>query len=240
MKKLILTQRSTSRTLSHILVPSFAAAFLGMSLISTAHAATPLTATMDFGARGNNVTNLQAFLAENPSIYPQGLVTGYYGSLTVQAVRNFQTQYGIVSSGTPGTTGYGRVGPSTLARINQLMATGWGNNPTADMSGPSIYSVAHTDGQTSHTFNWVTNENATARVFYDTAPVQFNEGQDDSSGFGARTGRVASTDSVTRTTHSVTLSGLMPNTLYYYTLVSTDATGNVSVDGPNNTSRTNT
>ncbi|MFA5131778.1 MAG: peptidoglycan-binding protein [Candidatus Paceibacterota bacterium] len=219
-------QRST---VTKVLTPAFAAAILGLGLFSTASAADMLTSQLDFGARGINVTNLQSFLAETPSIYPQGLVTGYYGSLTVQAVKNFQAVYGFDQ--------VGRVGPQTLAKINSLIANG--GSVSADVSGPALYSVAQNIGQTYNTFSWATNENASARVFYSTSPVQFNEGDITSAGFGARTGQVASTDSNFRTTHSVSVMNLQPNTIYYYTLVSTDASGNVSVFGPNNTFRTN-
>jgi peptidoglycan hydrolase-like protein with peptidoglycan-binding domain len=240
MKNLKLTQRSTSRTLlTQVLTPAVVAAFLGMTLMSTAYAADPITAQLDFGARGTNVTNLQAFFATNPAIYPEGMVTGYYGALTRAAVMRFQATYGIVSSGTAATTGYGRVGPTTLARINQLMASGWGNTPSMDASGPALYSVAHAVGQTSNTITWITSESATSRIYYSTSPVKFNEGGENSAGFGATTGQVASADSNLRTSHQISLTGLLPNTVYYYTLASTDASGNVSLYGPNNTFRTN-
>lgn len=53
-------------------------------------------------------------------MYPEKLVTGYFGPLTLKAVQRFQTKYGIVSSGSPSTTGYGRVGPRTRAKLNEL------------------------------------------------------------------------------------------------------------------------
>ena len=34
------------------------------------------------GSTGSNVTNLQTFLASDRNIYPEGRVTGYYGTLT--------------------------------------------------------------------------------------------------------------------------------------------------------------
>ncbi|OYV83493.1 MAG: hypothetical protein B7X04_04015, partial [Parcubacteria group bacterium 21-54-25] len=66
------------------------------------------------------VAALQTLLATDPTIYPQGKVTGYYGPLTAQAVERFQQKYGIVTGGTPQTTGYGRVGPQTLAKIHEV------------------------------------------------------------------------------------------------------------------------
>lgn len=231
MKTLKLIQRPTSGTLlARILVPAVIASALVVSLFSTAHAAGPLTAQLDFGARGTNVTNLQTFLAANPAFYPEGLVTGYFGPLTFAAVKRFQAFYGIAQ--------VGRVGPITLAKINELMMAGGGTG-TGDAMGPQFFSVAQTLGQTSDTFTWITNEGATSRVYYSTSPVQFNEGDITSAGFGARTGQIAVSDGTLRTSHQISLTGLLPNTTYYYTLASTDAAGNVSLFGPNNTFRTN-
>lgn len=68
---------------------------------------------LGIGSEGADVTELQRYLASNPSIYPEGLVTGYFGSLSQAAVQRWQASRGIVSSGTPSTTGYGLVGPRT-------------------------------------------------------------------------------------------------------------------------------
>jgi peptidoglycan hydrolase-like protein with peptidoglycan-binding domain len=67
---------------------------------------------------GASVRNLQTFLAENPAIYPQGEVTGYFGTLTLKAVQRFQSKYGIAK---PGERVYGYVGPATRAKLNSLI-----------------------------------------------------------------------------------------------------------------------
>lgn len=85
------------------------------------------------GDSGDDVTRLQQFLASDPSVYPEALVTGYYGALTEAAVQRWQVKYNIVSSGTPATTGYGVVGPRTAAAISILCSTGSYNG----VSGPS-------------------------------------------------------------------------------------------------------
>jgi hypothetical protein len=72
-----------------------------------------------YGTTGHEVTLLQQLLFEDGD-YPADLVTGYYGPLTEAAVRVFQAKYGIVSYGTPYTTGYGAVGPRTRAQLNAL------------------------------------------------------------------------------------------------------------------------
>ncbi|OHA68456.1 MAG: hypothetical protein A3J68_01510 [Candidatus Wildermuthbacteria bacterium RIFCSPHIGHO2_02_FULL_48_16] len=76
----------------------------------------PLT----IGSKGADVTALQNFLkAQGADVYPDGLVTGYFGSLTEAAIGRFQLKFGLVSSATD--TGYGYVGPKTRAKINELI-----------------------------------------------------------------------------------------------------------------------
>src|SRR5438132_1711458 len=79
--------------------------------------------TLDPGASGAQVSELQSFLATDSSIYPEGLVTGFYGPLTTAAVERFQCKYNIVCDGTSASTGYGRVGPMTLAKIESLQGS---------------------------------------------------------------------------------------------------------------------
>jgi hypothetical protein len=242
MKNLTSIQRSiyNPRTILAYVVTSAVLLGLIISMSSRAYAYVPLTAQLDFGARNANVTSLQQFFATMPSIYPEGLVTGYFGALTRAAVMRFQVQQGIVSSGTAATTGYGRVGPTTLARINSLMAGGVPiPSPTGDVSGPSMFMQFNpTLTSTTAVFNWTTNESATGRVYYSTSPLQMNEGDINGNGFAVTSGQLGSYDGIARTSHTSTLSGLQPNTLYYYTIVGTDLNGNVSIIGPNSTFRT--
>jgi len=63
------------------------------------------------------VTKLQQFLAQNPSIYPEGKVTGYFGPATMRAVQHWQAANGVVSSGDANSTGYGYVGTKTRAEM---------------------------------------------------------------------------------------------------------------------------
>ena len=75
------------------------------------------------GSTGDDVSRLQQFLARDPSIYPERLVSGYYGPLTEAAVKRWQVKYNIVSSGTAATTGYGQVGPRTAAAMSLQCST---------------------------------------------------------------------------------------------------------------------
>lgn len=61
------------------------------------------------------ISKLQAFLG--------GRVTGYFGPATLQLVQNWQASHGVVSSGSPDTSGYGYVGPKTRAAMRCGNAT---------------------------------------------------------------------------------------------------------------------
>lgn len=75
-----------------------------------------LTRQLEQGMQGDDVKLLQQMLATDPEIYPEGLVTGYFGPLTKAAVQRFQEKAGIDR--------VGRIGPQTLARINQIFEEG--------------------------------------------------------------------------------------------------------------------
>lgn len=202
---------------------------LGFTQFASAQTFAPITAQADFGARGTNVTNIQAYLASNSTFYPEGLVTGYYGSLTRSAVQRFQAFYGIVSSGTAASTGYGRVGPSTMAKMNSLIL---GGVSTVDTSAPYLYTVNATTSTNMITMAFATSEAANARVHYDTTPIRFSEGDQNGDGFVVTSGQTADSDNVLRTNHSATISNLLPNTNYYYLVVVRDQSGNVNISTP--------
>lgn len=54
---------------------------------------------LSLGLAGEEVKILQAALSTDKNIYPSGIVSGYFGSLTKQAVFNFQKKYQILESG---------------------------------------------------------------------------------------------------------------------------------------------
>lgn len=200
-------------------------------LVLSSHvlAYTIIGSQLDFGERNNDVTSLQSFFADNAMIYPEGLVTGYFGGMTKGAVLRFQAQYGFDQ--------VGRVGPLTRDKINSLITQGgW---TVSDVSGPWIYNVGKTVTNTSATFNWNTNELASAKVFYYTSPVTMNEGDINSVGFGSTIGYTATNDNVARMSQQIIIDNLLPNTWYYYVIVATDMKGNVSVWNPNTTFKTN-
>ncbi|MBI2610692.1 peptidoglycan-binding protein [Candidatus Kaiserbacteria bacterium] len=88
------------------------------------------------GMSGADVTALQAFLAADPRIYPEGTISGYFGALTQAAVQRFQARAGIVSSGTPDTTGYGSIGPMTRAVIAKVCSGAYSPIPGTSIPPP--------------------------------------------------------------------------------------------------------
>lgn len=76
------------------------------------------------GDDNEDVSNLQRFLDAHTSVYPEGPVTGYYGSLTERAIQRFQEEHNIVATGTPETTGFGFLGPRTREEINREVEQG--------------------------------------------------------------------------------------------------------------------
>ncbi|HRZ29438.1 MAG TPA: peptidoglycan-binding domain-containing protein [Candidatus Paceibacterota bacterium] len=79
------------------------------------------SAYLEFGNKNNEVKKLQEFLSSLSNIYPEKLVTGYFGNLTKQAVMRFQLKYKnkiLEPIGLLKPTGY--VGELTLNKINEL------------------------------------------------------------------------------------------------------------------------
>jgi len=191
---------------------------------------------LKLGATGADVTLLQQILATDPDIYPEGLITGKYGKLTEKAVKKFQQKTCLSQ--------VGNVGPQTLSRINELLTEGAGKSgnvppgllrapgiqkklcgagnstSTADVTPPVMSAIAATGiASTSATIIWTTNEQADSKVYYGSVnPL-------------AITTTTASMGSLTLTlSHSLTITGLTPNTTYYYAVSSVDASGNKALD----------
>ncbi len=112
--------------------------FLGTAPLEThaqSRACLALSRNLDLGSTdaftSGEVTRLQQYLVARS--YLSTTPTGYYGPLTRRAVERWQSENGVVSSGDPYTTGYGRVGPSTrsmLARCAEASSTT--NTPSTD------------------------------------------------------------------------------------------------------------
>lgn len=73
-----------------------------------------LDAGLRLGSKSDAVKALQAILAADPEIYPEGLITGTYGPLTARAVERFQRKHGLAQ--------LGAIGPETLERLRGMLA----------------------------------------------------------------------------------------------------------------------
>lgn len=200
---------------------ALAIATLGVPLFASAYT---LTRQLEVGSRGADVSAVQTFLASDSSLYPEGLVTGYFGPLTEGAVKRFQTRNGI--------SAVGRIGPITLPVINAQMnggATGF------DRSAPMIFSLSVNPSTSGATLNWNTSENASSIVYYSTSPLNVAE-----AGPGTQVTISGSTvvNTNMQTAHSANLTGLQSNTTYYYAVYVRDGSSNTSVTWPS-TFRTN-
>jgi len=210
-----------------ITVSTLALSFLLTAGATQADTFTLLTGQLDYGQTSTNVTNLQIFLASDPSIYPQGKVTGYFGPLTKSAVMNFQSVYGISQ--------VGRVGPATLEKINSLISSGVGlsGGSTSNANAAVIYSPSvNASSGTGAIVSWTTSKSTTGKVYYSPAPFQLAEATTNSSKPTITGG--ASTPETTsyQTNQNISIQNLQPNTPYYYMIEATDSSGNLTYTWP--------
>lgn len=83
------------------------------------------TRNLQFGDKGEVVEQLQTALASDEEVYPEGLVTGYFGPLTKKAVIRFQEKYEDEILAPLGLTrGTGYVGNATREKLNELYGGG--------------------------------------------------------------------------------------------------------------------
>jgi len=53
----------------------------------------------DEDSNGNDIKIYQSILAHDRTVYPRGIVSGYYGSLSTDATKRFQSKYGLTVTG---------------------------------------------------------------------------------------------------------------------------------------------
>lgn len=58
-----------------------------------------LKANLREGVQDDDVRKIQALLASDPTIYPEGLQTGYFGPMTREALKRFQRQFSLAETG---------------------------------------------------------------------------------------------------------------------------------------------
>src|SRR3989344_255733 len=149
--------------------------------LSTYSASCPqIGRSLKSGDSGEDVSRLQQFLARDPAIYPEALVTGYYGGLTQRAVERWQAKFNIVSSGSPESTGYGVVGPRTAAAISIICAggsingiSGVGSGATSPVGG--FISITPVSGTAPLTVNVTVTVNTTSSCTGATYSLNFGD-----------------------------------------------------------------
>jgi len=72
-----------------------------------------LVRTLRQGVSGDDVSALQALLAADADLYPEGTISGFYGPLTAKAVKRFQKKHGLDQ--------VGHVGPKTLKKLQEFL-----------------------------------------------------------------------------------------------------------------------
>lgn len=188
----------------------FVASVIGLILTLPFSAeAAQISQQLDPGETSPDVSTLQTFLASDSSIYPEGIVSGFYGDLTTAAVTRFQVANGLAA--------VGRVGPLTRDAINaKLGGTSTGGPVTyGDQAAPVLYKETVTTDSNSATIKWSTNEAGNNRVMFGNSwPFLY-----------ATASSVVSSGGYSSTAN-VTINGLQPRTTYYYVVESVDGSGN--------------
>jgi peptidoglycan hydrolase-like protein with peptidoglycan-binding domain len=195
--------------------------------VASSASAAAIERQLEVGMSGSDISVMQAFLAKDATVYPQGLVTGYFGFLTKAAVSNFQSNNGL--------SAVGRVGPQTLPVLNLAIerggssgsSSGGASNWTSAMAAPVINSVSLDIKSDSAKIQWRMNEGARGGVYFDDTQLNLTEGSTVSS-----SGEYERTDDAYSTTQEVTLSNLDQDTTYHYMVYVTDEDGNISVTWP--------
>lgn len=207
------------------------------------------------GMSGSDVTELQEWLAQFPDIYPEGLVTGFFGSLTEDAIKRFQKKHGIEQVGI--------FGPLTRAKFSDIFNAGFlagvasqngngtgkvdichkptGTTPTtinvsiAALGAHLVHGdyIGTCDGGTNPTDTTapVISALAVSNLTTTGATVTWttNEAASSLVNYGTTTSYGANAANASLvTSHSIVLSGLLSGTMYHVMVASTDAAGNTA------------
>ena len=198
--------------LAFVFAPSFASADFTQISSST---------TMKVGSKGNNVKALQAFLASDSNIYPSGSQDGNFGPATKEAVIQFQLRFNLTPDGI--------VGGGTRSVINNLISSGL----NIDVDAPAINNLSVNPNGRNVNISFNSNEPVMAIVYYDTNRLTWANWDEREMSLkvpeitGAR-----NTDLAFTTNKQFTLSNLSPNTVYHYTVLAKDRSGNVTLIWP--------
>lgn len=205
------------------------------------------------GMSSEDVKALQELLAADREIYPEGIVSGYFGPLTAKAVRKFQMKHGIEA--------VGMVGPKTRAKLNMLAGDtefackAWGHliapgylkkvgNATVDLSKCSKVPPGITKNLGRATTTATTTDTRAPRIAdlahsaiaSTTAQITWRTNEQASAAvwYSIDSDVVDGADleiesrSSLLTSHTIDLTALTAGTKYYYLAVAKDAAGNTA------------
>lgn len=197
-------------------------ALMAIVVLSPTAFAETLSRQLQVGSRGNDVSSLQTFLASDRTLYPQGLVTGYFGFLTKSAVANFQSRNNLAADGI--------VGPRTLPVLNVQM-NGGNVGSVGDIYAPTISNInLNNTTAGSAIISWNTSELARSKVYYQTSFPTISEIT--SMGGKVSISGTPASDEALKTSQNLTMTGLQSGVTYYYSIISTDANGNEEMVWP--------
>ena len=77
-----------------------------------ASASSVFTQSLEVGATNNDIERIQKLLATDKEIYGHGVISGFFGPKTEEAIKNLQTRYGL--------SPVGAIGPATKALLEQF------------------------------------------------------------------------------------------------------------------------
>lgn len=127
--------QQTTQTVAQPLIPT---------TTNASYKSVVFTQPLRSGATGGQVSILQDLL-KDAGFLSTSFTKGTFDSATEQAVKTFQRQNGIASSGTPNTTGYGALGPRTRAAFTEFARTFNGNSGSNPIgTGSSVAPITET------------------------------------------------------------------------------------------------
>src|SRR3990170_6234665 len=188
--------------------------------ISLDSAAPALSSIGTSGLSNNSVTITWTTNEASSSQVEFGTTTTYGSSSPLY--NNSVTSHSVTLNNLSATTTYHFRVKSTDAAGN-LATSGDYTFTTAtppDTTAPVISSMAAGNITTTGvTITWTTNEASTSKVEYGTTQTYGNQ---------------SNVDNTLVTTHTVVLSGLTPNTIYYFRAISSDQAGNQGISAGSN------
>ncbi|WLR61292.1 C40 family peptidase [Guptibacillus hwajinpoensis] len=127
-------QRSAGISVDGVVGPQTVSALTGSTSSKSSSSSNTYSSTLRYGDRGQSVTNLQSQLKSKG--YYNYSVDGIYGSITQQAVRNFQSANGLSVDGIAGSNTFAALNGSSVSSSSSSQVK------SASTSNSSVVSIA--------------------------------------------------------------------------------------------------